>query len=157
MSRRAATALIAAGIAGTITLGLGVAPSAWAYTKNADGTYAVTTAELKEVFGNDVNIADISFHLEDGYTWYAVPCKKKNPAKETTRDFKRQTHTEQSMTAVATATGFTLTATGTVNTDGNVRCPSGWTSGGSPKVLAKSTAMDVMAVYNGIDVELPTA
>ena len=156
MSRRAATALIAAGIAVTIPVGLGLAPSASAYTKNADGTYSVTTAELKEVFGNDVNVAEISFHLEDGYTWYGVPCKKKNPAKEITRDFKRQTHTEQSMTPAATATGFTLTVTGTVNTDGNVRCPSGWTSAGTPKVLAKSTAMDVMAVYKGIAIELPT-
>jgi len=156
MNRR--TALIATGIAGALTLGLGLAPSATAYTKNSDGTYSVTTAELKEVFGNDVVAANVTFHLESAYTWYSVPCKKKNPAKEMTREYKRQTHTEQSMTAVATATGFTLTPTGAVNTDnGPVRCPSGWTAAGAPKTLAKSTAMDVMAVYNGVGIELPTS
>jgi len=156
MSRR--TVLIAAGITGTLAVGLAMAPASTAYTKNADGTYSVTTAELKEIFGNDVVPANVTFHLEDSYTWDALSCKKKNPAKEMAREFKRQTHSEQSMTAVATATGFTLTPTGEVNTDnGPVRCPSGWNSAGSPKVLAKSTAMDVMAVYNGVGIELPTS
>lgn len=149
-------ALIATGIAGALTLGLGLAPSALAYSKNTDGTYSVTTAELKEVFGNDVVPANVAFHLESSYTWYSVPCKKKNAKKDMTREYKRQTHTEQSMTPTATATGFTLTPSGAVNTDnGPVRCPGGWTSAGSPKLLAKSSASDVMAVYNGVDVELP--
>lgn len=110
-------AAFAVGLAGITALGIRLAPSAAAYTKNADGSSSVTTAELKDVFGDAVVPGQVAFHLESGYTWYDVPCSKKNPAKTSTRDFKRQSHTEQSMTATPTATGFTLTLTGTVNTD----------------------------------------
>ncbi|MBU6246059.1 MAG: hypothetical protein KGP12_12665 [Actinomycetales bacterium] len=149
-------AAFALGLAGITALGICLAPGAAAYTTNADGTYSVTTAELKEVFGDSVVASQVAFHLEDGYAWYNVPCSKKNPAKTSTRDFKRQTHTETSMTAAPTATGFTLTLTGTVNTDGNTRCPGGWKSAGSPTVIAQSKATDVTAVYNGASIELAT-
>lgn len=147
---------LALGLAAVTAVAITAAPTALAYTKNADGTYAVTTEELKEVFGSSVVLADITFHLEGGYTWFTVPCQKKTPAKTTTRDFKRQTHTEQAMTATATATGFTLTPTGTVNTDGNTRCPSGWKANGTVEPIAQSKATDVMAVYDGIAIELGT-
>lgn len=138
-------------IAGTV---LASATQAQAYVDNGNGTYSVTTTELQDVFGTGVVVANVAFHVEAGQKWYDVPCKKKNQAKTMTRVFKRQTHTEQSMSVQATATGVLLTPTGTVITDGNTRCPSGWQSNGSVTTIAKSKETGIMAVYNGASIEL---
>lgn len=133
---------------------LASATQAQAYVDNGNGTYSVSTTELQEVFGAGVVVANVAFHVEAGQKWYNVPCKKKNPKKTTTREFKRQTHTEQSMTVAATSTGVLLTPSGTVITDGNTRCPSGWQSDGAITTIAQSKETGIMAVYNGASIEL---
>lgn len=145
---------VSVGMALVAGVALASATQAQAYVDNGNGTYSVSTTELQDVFGSGVVVANIAFHVEAGQKWYTVPCKKKNPKKEMTRDFKRQTHTEQSMTVATTPTGVLLTPSGTVVTDGNTRCPSGWQSNGAISTIAQSKETGIMAVYNGASIEL---
>jgi hypothetical protein len=148
------TKWVSVGMALAACTALASATQAQAYVDNGNGTYSVSTTELQEVFGAGVVVANVAFHVEAGQKWYNVPCKKKNPKKTTTREFKRQTHTEQSMTVAATSTGVLLTPSGTVITDGNTRCPSGWQSDGAITTIAQSKETGIMAVYNGASIEL---
>lgn len=149
--KRRLLAIAAVGLAGAIASAM----PALAYTESPAGTYHVTNAELVSAFGAGATLANITFDVESGFTWYNVPCKKdlKSGKKSITRDFKRQSHLVSTETVTPSTDGFTVVVTGTA-LQSNVKCPSGFVANGSPSQIAQSPVTHLVARYQGMDVEL---
>lgn len=129
--------------------------SASAYVENPAGTYTVSNAEIQAAFGPTVDLAKVQFEVETGFTWYSVPCKKVvgQGKKTLTKSYQRQSHQSAIETVTRTSTGFGVVVTGW-EPRSNVRCPGGYQANGTPTVIGQSPVTHVLAISNGIAVEL---